>query len=380
MKKIFSLFALALVAMFAFADQTQLITVTVPSQTKVVYVLGGFNSWSFADADALMDEQTAQATATTKVFTKTVTIPDEIGDDYNYKFCAGPAWTYEQLNDTLGKFDFFAAADGWTVTVPNFQAYFDPAESLKSPTLYIQASANVKVMHITGTFEGWTTGTAMTFEEAESDNDIHIFSYHFENVDPTGVEFKPLAGPDWAYEPKNSANYRLSEQTPFGEGDYTMVVGDDIFKAIFDPANVGDVTVRVLSAPLYTDSIFMVGGFQDWKLPTAVPMVNNGDGTWTGVIENVANTEMKFLCKRDWEYQEAGTDGPGSEHSNRGISFKELAGNAYEANIAEWKTPLEAPTAVENVAASVKATKCIENGQLVIIREGIRYSVVGARF
>ncbi len=36
-------------------------------------------------------------------------------------------------------------------------------------------------------------------------------------------------------------------------------------------------------------------------------------------------------------------------------------------------------TALENVAAEVKATKVIENGQLVIIRDGVRYNALGAQ-
>lgn len=37
------------------------------------------------------------------------------------------------------------------------------------------------------------------------------------------------------------------------------------------------------------------------------------------------------------------------------------------------------PTALENTAAEVKAQKIIENGQVIIIRDGIRYNVLGAQ-
>lgn len=37
------------------------------------------------------------------------------------------------------------------------------------------------------------------------------------------------------------------------------------------------------------------------------------------------------------------------------------------------------PTALENTTAEVKATKLVENGQMVIIREGVKYNAVGAK-
>ena len=37
------------------------------------------------------------------------------------------------------------------------------------------------------------------------------------------------------------------------------------------------------------------------------------------------------------------------------------------------------PTALENATSTVKATKVIENGQMIIIRDGKRYNAVGAK-
>ncbi|GEM_PF-4244372 len=39
---------------------------------------------------------------------------------------------------------------------------------------------------------------------------------------------------------------------------------------------------------------------------------------------------------------------------------------------------IDAPTAVDNVFENVKATKMVENGQIVIIRNGVKYNTVGA--
>lgn len=37
------------------------------------------------------------------------------------------------------------------------------------------------------------------------------------------------------------------------------------------------------------------------------------------------------------------------------------------------------PTALENAAASVKATKLVENGQIIILCDGVRYNAIGAK-
>lgn len=59
------------------------------------------------------------------------------------------------------------------------------------------------------------------------------------------------------------------------------------------------------------------------------------------------------------------------------------AGERVEGNGASWKCVLEtadcdAATAIINANDNVVATKVIENGQLIIIRDGVRYNAVGA--
>lgn len=56
------------------------------------------------------------------------------------------------------------------------------------------------------------------------------------------------------------------------------------------------------------------------------------------------------------------------------------AGSIYDENIQLYfiSASEHTATAVENVAAEIKAIKRIENGQLVIIKNGVRYNAVGA--
>ena len=52
-------------------------------------------------------------------------------------------------------------------------------------------------------------------------------------------------------------------------------------------------------------------------------------------------------------------------------------GGMYLFGFSVVKTASETPTAIDNTPATHKAVKAIENGQLVIIRDGIRYSLTG---
>jgi len=379
MKKIFSLVLCLCAAAMMWADKTVTITATVPAEVNVLYAVGGW-SWEFVDAN-LMTEVTANATATTKFFTIDRTVPDdaETRTNYNFKFCAGPGWGFQQKTADGADYDFFANGEqGWNCTITNFQAYFTPSP-LISPKLYVTTSPNIVALYIAGSFQegGWSaSNNPMTFDEENSNDETHVFYYQFENIDPALIEFKVIAGPDWAYEPVASANHVLANEQ-FEDGDYFMIVGDSEFKKIYDPTNVGSVVVTVTAAPAGTQTIFMVGGFNGWSLDSAIEMTNNGDGTWTGTIANIEQTEMKFLGSRGWDYQESANGVEGTEHANRLVNFKTCNG-VYQAEILGWKTalPVDA-TALDNIAAD-KAVKVIINGQLFIIRDGVRYNALGA--
>jgi len=48
--------------------------------------------------------------------------------------------------------------------------------------------------------------------------------------------------------------------------------------------------------------------------------------------------------------------------------------------VAPAMAEFPAPTAIENTNAAVKAVKVIRNGQVLIIRDGKTYNVLGAEF
>ncbi len=123
----------------------------------------------------------------------------------------------------------------------------------------------------------------------------------------------------------------------------------------------------------------------------------SSDGGYFQLFVNDVAAE-KYLCSKleeDFVYNDDGSikKGPQAfDFTADGITTKDgktylhIKDNHAEMKIASFKVVLTAgsyagggTSALENVAAEVKATKVIENGQLVIIRDGVRYNALGAQ-
>lgn len=325
MKKNYFLFLL--VALFAtanvsFAAQTVKLKVQVPAETKVVYAAGGFNGWS------------TSATPMTKVqdspmiFEADINVPDNVEAGYNFKFLAGPDWKYEQADPSA---DFTFGAVGFTGAVVNsFKQYFTP-ETPRDIKINVLVPKTALFCYITGSFAGWEQPQKeMTF--VSEDTDGKIYTYTVPNVDPQLLEFKFASGPSWAYEQTQTANFSYSGNG--GENNEVSVVCSG-FKAIYDPVNVGDITVNITSVPAGTDSVYLVGSFgEGWKLHEAIPATKNTDGTFTAVIKNIADVEFKCWNRKDWAYEECQADGSNLP-SNRAVKFKDTP--VYTMTIEAWK-------------------------------------------
>jgi hypothetical protein len=116
------------------------------------------------------------------------------------------------------------------------------------------------------------------------------------------------------------------------------------FKSIFDPVNVGDITVNITSVPAGTDSVYLVGSFGGgWNMNEAIPAVKNANGTYTAVIKNIADVEYKCWNRKDWAYEECQADGSNLP-SNRSAKFKDTP--VVNIVIENWK---KMASGVENV-------------------------------
>lgn len=98
-----------------------------------------------------------------------------------------------------------------------------------------------------------------------------------------------------------------------------------------------------------------------------------------GFASKNGESAMRFPVYEGLEYLFGAT---GSKLSLLGVYFSEDKAeiSVSKANGAEPIVLLPGGlTAIENNAEAVKATKAIENGQMIIIKNGVRYNTVGAR-
>lgn len=334
MKKNYILFVLVAlfgVANLSFAAQTVKLRVQVPAETKVVYAAGGFNDWS------------TSATLMTKVqdspmiFEADISVPDNVDAGYNFKFLAGPDWQYEQADPSA---DFTFGAVGFTgAVVKSFKKYFTP-QTPRDIKVNVMVPKSTLYCYITGSFVNWEQPSKeMTF--VSEDTEGKYYTYTVKNIDPQLLDFKFASGPSWAYEQTQSANF--SYYGNGGANNEVSVICSG-FKSIFDPVNVGDITVNITSVPAGTDSVYLVGSFGGgWKMNEAIPAVKNANGTYTAVIKNIADVEYKCWNRKDWAYEECQADGSNLP-SNRSAKFKDTP--VVNIVIENWK---KMASGVENV-------------------------------
>ena len=334
MKKHYSLILLAVLlsaATMSYAAQTVKLRVQVPAETKVVYAAGGFNDWS------------TSATLMTKVqdspmiFEADISVPDNVDAGYNFKFLAGPDWQYEQADPSA---DFTFGAVGFTgAVVKSFKKYFTP-QTPRDIKVNVMVPKSTLYCYITGSFVNWEQPSKeMTF--VCEDTEGKYYTYTVKNIDPQLLDFKFASGPSWAYEQTQSANF--SYYGNGGANNEVSVICSG-FKSIFDPVNVGDITVNITSVPAGTDSVYLVGSFGGgWKMNEAIPAVKNANGTFTAVIKNIADVEYKCWNRKDWAYEECQADGSNLP-SNRSAKFKDTP--VVNIVIENWK---KMASGVENV-------------------------------
>ncbi len=334
MKKNYILFVLVAlfgVANLSFAAQTVKLRVQVPAETKVVYAAGGFNDWS------------TSATLMTKVqdspmiFEADISVPDNVDAGYNFKFLAGPDWQYEQADPSA---DFTFGAVGFTgAVVKSFKKYFTP-QTPRDIKVNVMVPKSTLYCYITGSFVNWEQPSKeMTF--VSEDTEGKYYTYTVKNIDPQLLDFKFASGPSWAYEQTQSANF--SYYGNGGANNEVSVICSG-FKSIFDPVNVGDITVNITSVPAGTDSVYLVGSFGGgWNMNEAIPAVKNANGTYTAVIKNIADVEYKCWNRKDWAYEECQADGSNLP-SNRSAKFKDTP--VVNIVIENWK---KMASGVENV-------------------------------
>lgn len=174
-------------SVFQLDERDVTIEVLVNDSVKVLYLVGSFNSWASPSEDYKMTFVSANQDG--KVYSKTVHSLD--AKNMEFKFCAGPAWSYEQ-KDPSANFVYGTTAASTAVVVNSFKAYFDPD---RTGTINITATVptGTDSVWIQGDFLGWNMDKAVLGTK----NIDGTFSFSIPMV--MSIEYRLYNKPDWDY-------------------------------------------------------------------------------------------------------------------------------------------------------------------------------------
>lgn len=159
----------------------------VPLEVKELYLVGSFNGWASPSATTKMTFVSQGVDG--KIYS--IKIHSTDAKNTEFKFCAGPAWSYQQT-DPKGNFVYGTTESSTAVVVNTFQGYFDPA---KTGTINITATvpAGTEQAFIQGDFLGWDMSKALEGTK----NVDGTFSFSIPMV--MTIEYRLYNKADWGF-------------------------------------------------------------------------------------------------------------------------------------------------------------------------------------
>ena len=250
---------------------------------------------------------------------------------------------------------------------------------------------------ISGGFNGWaqeamTLNELKTAERQQKELPGAVFEASFKAAE--GSEFKFRSSEEWGKDWSNQLKEYVAEDDAwkaFNDGQ-NLVLGEEtnLVYDLGDPAKYSwdncekpeeyeekefDYAITVANAPVCGEAVLaVVGGFEacGWTVENAVVVV---DGA---VALHAKNTdEFKFLDKStgDWTNEVIGFAQTTFHKADLadGEEDGKIAVDLAEANFDACAD------AVENTAVNAVATKVIRNGQIVIVKDGVEFNVLGTQ-
>jgi hypothetical protein len=166
-------------------------------------------------------------------------------------------------------------------------------------TLLVTVPDSIEVVYVAGAFNGWNPASDSLKLISDSPK-MFSFEYTYEgSVD--SLEYKFLAGPDWKYQQKESANFMVKNDSA------TAVV--DTFNAVYHRDQAKDVTIDVL-VPVGVFQVYLTGSFNGWN-STANQMekvdssANGKEFKLTIHTLDTTTLEYKFLAGPGWPYEQS---------------------------------------------------------------------------
>jgi hypothetical protein len=231
----------------AYYDTTQADSVTidvlVPVEVNVLNLTGNFNGW-----DPIANPMTkVDSSANGKEFKLTIFVPDTT--TLEFKFVAGPGWSYEQTNSD----NYVYMEDGGVVVCDAFKAIYSEG-NVGDIVLNIKVPAGTPEVWIIGDFVGWQVENAV--QATKVTDTTYTITIH-----AADISYKVYNHPDWIYEEaKDTAGTSVTDRTAsFLDGptyDVTVAYWKDVFEA---PTAVKDVD-NLINRVYVSNSSIVVDG------------------------------------------------------------------------------------------------------------------------
>jgi hypothetical protein len=214
----------------------------VPLDVKELYLVGSFNGWASPGATTKMTFVSQGVDG--KIYKITVHSAD--AKNMEFKFCAGPAWSYQQT-DPKANFVYGTTDNSTAVVVNAFEGYFDPA---KTGTINITATvpAGTQQVFIQGDFLGWDMTKAIEGVK----NPDGTFSFAIPMV--MAIEYRLYNKPDWGYPEVDATGAERANRKSSYPTDANLAV--TVINWMKIPSAVASNTVS--NANVYTSNNSMV--------------------------------------------------------------------------------------------------------------------------
>ena len=355
MKKIFTFFSAYICAMSMFALTYN---VTVPAGTKACYIAGEMNGWSQVEMTKVDDTH------------YTLDVADAT-DAMKYKYCSGPSWAYvEKTADGSEVADRTYAAED---VVEAWASVYDPG-NVQEPGEAKDITVKAKVPaewtdQITAWV--WPTGGAGTEVVPTQEGEWYVVTH---NCSELNIIFKNGAG--WNGDANQTVDMTFTENTCIeitagaGKANYTAVDCEGDNPGTDPLPEPKDITVKATVPAEWTDQITA------WVWHASEPgkeVIPTQEGEWYAVTEHCA--ELNIIFKNG-----AGWNGDANQTVDiAGIKENTCVAIATDGATKATYTVVDCPdgTAVENITTSKHATKMIINGQIVVVRDGVKFNLLG---
>ena len=355
MKKIFS-FLMIVSCLFAFSWQTKALTytVTVPEGTQYCFIAGDMNGWNLG-----IPSQMTPVEGKTNQFT--IDYPNAKLTD-TYKYLCGPGWDYQELN-----------ADGNELSANRTYAVNDvvvqwPQDGFvadnRTVTINVLVPSAVSEVYLVGNFNNWSSdfnNSPYKMNLSNEDIDGKYFTINITWVDVINMQFKFVAGPDWAYQ-------QTEDDYTYGTTDNVINIDEKNFQAIFDPTQAGDITIKA-TVPEGTEKVWIQGSFSaagwGWGNPDALLMTKQDDGTFTYTVQNVQSFTYKLYNGPDWPYCEYAEGNPDADVPDRTATLDSSA-PVISINVFGWRqdAPVETTGLTYTVTVPEGTQACFITGDM----------------